>query len=241
MQTQQNRTIGILGGMGPLATVDLFRRIVEMADSPNDQGHPRVLIDSNTNTSDRTAAILNGGADPLPEMVRSALLLERGGADVLIMGCNTAHYFYPEICRFVHLPFLNMLEETAKAALDKGFKSVGLLATDGTIRSGVYAREFEHHGIELLTPGPEGQKALMEMIYSGVKAGKTTWPTEAVAQVLSDLAGRGARAAVLGCTELPLAFENYRIESPLPLLDPTAILAKSALMAVGSKIRAEFL
>ena len=165
MQTQQNRTIGILGGMGPLATVDLFRRIVEMADSPNDQGHPRVLIDSNTNISDRTAAILNGGADPLPEMVRSALLLERGGADVLIMGCNTAHYFYPEICRFVHLPFLNMLEETAKAALDKGFKSVGLLATDGTIRSGVYAREFEHHGIELLTPGPEGQTALMEMIY----------------------------------------------------------------------------
>ena len=241
MQTQQNRTIGILGGMGPLATVDLFRRIVEMADSPNDQGHPRVLIDSNTNISDRTAAILNGGADPLPQMVRSALLLERGGADVLIMGCNTAHYFYPEICRFVHLPFLNMLEETAKAALDKGFKSVGLLATDGTIRSGVYAREFEHHGIELLTPGPEGQKALMEMIYSGVKAGKTTWPTEAVAHVLSDLAGRGARAAVLGCTELPLAFENYRIESPLPLLDPTAILAKSALMAVGSKIRAEFL
>ena len=212
-----------------------------MADSPNDQGHPRVLIDSNTNISDRTAAILNGGADPLPEMVRAALLLERGGADVLIMGCNTAHYFYPEICRFVHLPFLNMLEETAKAALDKGFKSVGLLATDGTIRSGVYAREFEHHGIELLTPGPEGQKALMEMIYSGVKAGKTTWPTEAVAQGLSDLAGRGARAAVLGCTELPLAFENYRIESPLPLLDPTAILAKSALMAVGSKIRAEFL
>ena len=74
-----------------------------------------------------------------------------------------------------------------------------------------------------------------------MKAGKTAWPTEAVAQVLSDLAGRGARAAVLGCTELPLAFENYRIESPLPLLDPTAILAKSALMAVGSKIRAEFL
>ena len=241
MQTQQNRTIGILGGMGPLATVDLFRRIVEMADSPNDQGHPRVLIDSNTNISHRTAAILNGGAAPLPEMVRSALLLERGGADVLIMCCYTPHNFSPEICRFVHLPFLNMLEETAKAALDKGFKSVGLLATDGTIRSGVYAREFEHHGIELLTPGPEGQKALMEMIYSGVKAGKTTWPTEAVAQVLSDLAGRGARAAVLGCTELPLAFENYRIESPLPLLDPTAILAKSALMAVGSKIRAEFL
>ena len=81
----------------------------------------------------------------------------------------------------------------------------------------------------------------MEMIYSGVKAGKTSWPTGAVAQVLSDLAGRGACAAVLGCTELPLAFENYRIESPLPLLDPTAILAKSALMAVGSKIRAEFL
>lgn len=105
MQTQQNRTIGILGGMGPLATVDLFRRIVEMADSPNDQGHPRVLIDSNTNISDRTAAILNGGADPLPEMVRAALLLERGGADVLIMGAIRRITFTPRSAALSMFPF----------------------------------------------------------------------------------------------------------------------------------------
>lgn len=240
MERPQNKTIGILGGMGPLATVDLFRKIVEMTDSKDDQGHPRVLIDSNTNITDRTAAILSGGADPLPEMVRAALLLERGGADVLIMGCNTAHYFYPEIRRFVRIPFLNMLEETAKAAKERGCSKVGLLATDGTVRSGVYAREFERHGIGLLTPDEAGQKALMAMIYEGVKAGKTAWPTGEITRAVADLAAQGAQAVVLGCTELPVAFASYHIESALPLLDPTELLAKGAILFVGGKLREEY-
>lgn len=237
METHRNKTIGIIGGMGPLATMDLFRKIVELTDSENDQGHPRVLIDSNTNTPDRTPAILCGGADPLPEMVRAALLLERGGADVLVMGCNTAHFFYPKIRRFVRVPFLNMLEETAKEARKRGLSSVGLLATDGTVQSGVYAREFERQGIDLVTPDAAGQKAVVTMIYQGVKTGRASWPVEEISRVIGDLAARGARAVVLGCTELPVAFSRYRIQSGLPVLDPTEVLAESAIRFVGGRLR----
>ena len=215
METHRNKTIGIIGGMGPLATMDLFRKIVELTDSENDQGHPRVLIDSNTNTPDRTPAILCGGADPLPEMVRAALLLERGGADVLVMGCNTAHFFYPKM----------------------GLSSVGLLATDGTVQSGVYAREFERQGIDLVTPDAAGQKAVVTMIYQGVKTGRASWPVEEISRVIGDLAARGARAVVLGCTELPVAFSRYRIQSGLPVLDPTEVLAESAIRFVGGRLR----
>ena len=233
----ENKTIGIIGGMGPMATVDLFRKIVDLTDSDTDRNHLRVVIDSNTNIADRTAAILHGGEDPLPEMVRAALNLERSGADVLVMGCNTAHYFYPEICRFVHTPFLNMLEETAKEAKAKGYCAVALLATDGTVHSGVYARAFEKAGVELLEPDEEGQREVMALIYEGIKAGKTRWNTEKITAALDRLAGRGAKAVVLGCTELPLAFPQYGIQSPLPLLDPTEILAKSAITFVGGKLR----
>ena len=233
----QNKTIGIIGGMGPMATVDLFRKIVDLTDSDTDRGHLRVVIDSNTNIADRTAAILHGGEDPLPEMVRAALNLERMGADVLVMGCNTAHYFYPDICRFVRTPFLNMLEETAKEAKRRGYSAVALLATDGTVRSGVYEQVFEKEGVALVTPEEAEQKEVMALIYEGIKAGKTTWDTAKITAALENLARQGAKAVVLGCTELPLAFPQYGIESPLPLLDPTEIVARSAITFVGGKLR----
>ena len=227
--------------MGPLATSDLFRKIVEMTDSANDMGHPRVIVDSDTNISDRTQAILHGGADPLPEMVRAALLLEQAGADVLIMGCNTAHYYYTDICRFVRVPFLNMLEETAKEAKSRGISTVALLATDGTIQSGVYGRAFKKYGVALLTPQEDEQHAVMSMIYDGVKAGRPCWDTKAVTELVCRFAAQGVQAVVLGCTELPIAFTQYGINSTLPLLNPTEILAKQAILAVGGSIRPEYL
>ena len=124
------KTIGIVGGMGPLATSDLFRKIVEITDAASDQEHVRVCIDNNTEIPDRTAAILKGGEDPVPEMVKSAVRLQGMGADVLIMPCNTAHYFYDRLTPFVDTPFLNMIEETAKEIKRRGIKKAGLLATD---------------------------------------------------------------------------------------------------------------
>ena len=108
------KTIGILGGMGPLATADLFRKITLLTDAARDNDHIRVYIDSNARIPDRTAAILSGGKDPVPEMASALRSLEACGASCVIMPCNTAHYFLPRLQAMTKLPFINMLEATAK-------------------------------------------------------------------------------------------------------------------------------
>ena len=197
------KTIGIVGGMGPLATCDLFRKIVEVTDAKSDQEHVRVCIDNNTEISDRTAAILSGGPDPVPEMVKSAVRLQGMGADVLIMPCNTAHYFYDRLVPFVDTPFLNMIEETAKEIRQKGMKKVGLLATDGTCQSGVYKKVFDAMGIETCMPSPARQRSVMDVIYKGVKAGNLSIDLTGFYEAMEELFADGAETLVLGCTELP--------------------------------------
>ena len=229
------KTIGIVGGMGPLATCDLFKKIVEITDAACDQDHVRVCIDSNTEISDRTAAILSGGKNPVPEMVKSAVRLQGMGADVLIMPCNTAHYFYNQIVPFVDTPFLNMLEETAKEIKRRGIKKVGLLATDGTCQSGVYKTVFDAAGIEMLSPSPVGQQAVMDVIYKGVKAGNLSIDLSGFNKAMDELFEAGAEVLVLGCTELPVAFELLHIDRPN--IDPTLVLAAAAVRFVGAKVK----
>ena len=231
------KTIVIVGGMGPLATCDLFKKIVEITDAACDQDHVRVCIDSNTEISDRTAAILSGGKNPVPEMVKSAVRLQGMGADVLIMPCNTAHYFYNQIVPFVDTPFLNMLEETAKEIKRREIKKVGLLATDGTCQSGVYKTVFDAAGIEMLSPSPVGQQAVMDVIYKGVKAGNLSIDLSGFNKAMDELFEAGAEVLVLGCTELPVAFELFHIDRPN--IDPTLVLAAAAVRFVGAKVKEE--
>jgi len=166
------KVIGILGGMGPLATADLFQKITLHTAAACDQAHPRVCIDSNTNIADRTAALLHSGADPVPEMVKSAQRLASIGADFLIMPCNTAHNFYDAVASSVSIPVLHMIAITRDALKARGIKCAGLLATDGTVQTGIYQRTFAGSGVDLLTPDdPADQAAVMDIIYNGVKAG----------------------------------------------------------------------
>ena len=229
------KTIGIVGGMGPLATCDLFRKIITVTDAASDQEHVRVCIDSNTEIPDRTAAILHHGKDPVPEMVKSAKYLEAMGADVLIMPCNTAHFFYDRVASCVNVPFLNMLEETAEELLRHGIRKVGLLATDGTIHSHVYENIFDRHEMTTLLPNSEDQKAVMNLIYRGVKAGDFSIDTAPFEKTMDDLLAAGAEVLVLGCTELPVAFDHW--DFARPHIDPTLVLAKAAVRAVGAKVR----
>ena len=150
----------------------MLAKIIDVTDADKDQDYPRVLIDNNTNIPDRTMAILHGGESPVPEMVRSATVLSEMGADVLIIPCNTAHYFYNVIADSVTIPVLNMIKETAAEALAKGCKKAGLLATDGTIHTGIYSNVFKSSGIEMIVPEGDRQAAVMDIIYKGVKAGK---------------------------------------------------------------------
>ena len=229
----EKKTIGIIGGMGPLATADLFEKIVGHTKAACDQEHLHVVIDSNTNIPDRTAALLHGGADPLPELVKSAGRLEKMGADVLIMPCNTAHNYYDGIAAAVSVPVLHMVRLTAQALVERGVKKAGLLATDGTVQTGIYQKSFAGSGVELLTPDEAGQRAVMEMIYQGVKAGDMGFDARPARQAMERLLAAGAEVLILGCTELPLAVKLYGIA--LPAVDPTLELALEAIRFAGGE------
>ena len=230
------RTIGILGGMGPMATYDLGRKILAHTEASCDQEHIPVLIDCNTRIADRTEAILRGGSDPLPEMIRSAKRLEAMGADLLAMPCNTAHYYYEKIAGAVEIPVLHMPGITAEVLASSGVRCDGVLATDGTRESGVYETALAARGIRTVYPAPEHQKTLMRMIYEHVKAGNLDFSGLDTEGLSADLAAKGAEILILGCTELPIAFERIG-ETGLPRIDPTEMLARAAVQAAGGRLK----
>ena len=229
------KKLGIIGGMGPLATCDLFRKIVENTAADSDREHIHIIIDNNSAIPDRTAAILRGGADPLPKMKESLNRLTQAGADVVIMGCNTAHYFYDALGENCKVERLNMLYETMAYLKAQGIKKAGLLASSGTVESGIYARAAEKYGIELVCPLGSEQDAVMGVIYDGVKAGKTDYDTSDFIKTVDNLISRGAETLILGCTELPLAMDMYSLS--FPAVDPTLILAKTAIKACGYEVK----
>ena len=229
------KKLGILGGMGPLATCDLFRKVVENTRAACDNDHIHIIIDNNSAIPDRTAAILKGGDDPLPQMKASLQRLTDAGADVVIMGCNTAHYFYDALGEGCTVERLNMLYETMAYLKKQGIKKAGLLASSGTVESGIYARAAEKYGIKLVVPEGEAQEAVMGVIYDGVKAGVTDYDTNRFKTVVADLMTKGAETMILGCTELPLAMEMYSLN--FPAADPTLILARAAIVACGYEVK----
>ncbi len=239
MSTQEKKTIGILGGMGPLATADLFQKIVLLTKADTDREHIRVYIDSNANIPDRTAAILSGGEDPVPEMASALRHLEACGADCIIMPCNTAHYFLPRLQAMTKIPFLSILTAAAEACKAQfPGKTVGILATRGTLAANLYQEALVQAGVPYLVPDAPAQDALMRVIYDGVKAGKSPDSYRAdFLTVLEQMSAGGAEVFLLGCTELPLAAEALNIA--LPTVDPTAELAKASIRFCGYGVRGE--
>lgn len=226
------KAIGIIGGMGPAATVDLFKKIVENTDAANDAGHVRVYMDCYPTIPDRTKAILGEGESPVPYLAESAEKLAAIGADFLIMPCNTSHYFYKELSQKSPIPVMNMIRETAKELHKRGIQKVGVLATDGTVKAGIYQKELAVFGIEAVCPSASGQREVMRLIYEGVKADAKQFSADAMCEVVHDLFAQGAEVLVLGCSELPLGFERYGI--PLEnTVDAVEILARAAIAAAG--------
>ena len=223
--------------MGPLATADLFRKIVLLTDAACDNDHIRIYIDDNASIPDRTAAILSGGANPLPAMTDSLRKLEACRADCIIMPCNTAHYFLPQLRELTEVPFLSMLEATAKACAARfPGRTAAVLATKGTLAAGLYQAALEKEGVPFLIPDIAEQDALMRVIYDGVKAGKRPEDYRAdMESVVASLTARGAGYFILGCTELPLAAQALSL--PQAAVDPTAELAKAAIRFCGYRVR----
>lgn len=225
------KTIGILGGMGPMATADLFAKIVSLTQAQCDNDHIRIYIDSNSKIPDRTEAILYGGESPLPYMLDSAKKLEQMGADCLIMPCNTAHYFYDKLAGAVSIPFLHLIDSAAEA-VPQG-RRPGLLATSATVKTGLYAKALEKRGFELIVPDEEHQFLYMAAI-TDVKAGRV--PDEGSFHLLLEhLKEKGADIFIMGCTEIPLAFEWLGITEPA--IDATEELAKAAIGFCGKNVK----
>jgi aspartate racemase len=225
----RRRTIGVIGGMGPLATAEFYLRLVRATPAATDQEHLHVLIDSNAQIPDRTAAIEGRGPDPTPALVATARRLVAAGAEVLVMPCNSAHAFLDAIRRDVPVPVLDIMEEVAAAAaaLTPVPAAVGLLATAGTLRQRLYHTALARRGISVLTPDAAGQRVVSDAIAS-VKAGETGPAVRArVCAEAEALIRAGAGAIVLGCTELPLILAAEDVG--VPLLDGTEILARAAI------------
>lgn len=228
------KIVGIIGGMGPLATCYLLRDMIEKTNAHNDQEHIHICIDCNTNIPDRTEAILHHGPSPVPEIVKSGIKLEGMGANVLVMPCNTAHYFYDDLTSYFDVPLLHMPREAAKTLKEGNIKKVGLIATDGTISVGIYHKALADENIEVVVPEKEHQRYVMNLIYEGIKAGNGGFDEAGIMEVINDLYQKGAQTLLLGCTELPIAFERFGIKEAY--IDPSKELAKAAVRYVGAKI-----
>ncbi len=224
-----DRMIGILGGMGPEATADFFMEITRLTSARRDQDHVRIMSYSNPKIPDRTAAILDGGADPVPQLIESAQLLERAGAGIIAIPCNTAHHFLASIRAAVRIEVLDMIAETLREfrRLLPQASTAGLLGSTGTVISGVYQLPFESQGLRMLVPESWQQAAVYNAIRR-VKAGDCDRNVQdTFHEAGAQLVARGAEAVILGCTEIPLAFDPGRVG--YVTLNATRILAAAAL------------
>ena len=223
------KIIGILGGMGPEATIDLFYKIIKFTPAEKDQDHLRIIIDNNPKIPDRTAAILGKGKDPLHALQETAKNLEKAGADFIIIPCNTAHYFLPLIQESVKIPVLNMIEEAAKETQQRipQIQKVGLLASIGTYKSQIYHQCFKKFNIEVISPEEKDKEEVMKVIYA-VKAGDLSEGIKKnILKIAQKLIDKGAEAIITGCTEIPLILKEGNVS--VPIIDPTQALAKAAI------------
>lgn len=230
--------IGVVGGVGPAATVDLLNKIVVNTDARCDQEHVKIVVEQNPQIPDRTANLLNGGLDPSVALYATCRRLQDDDANIIVIPCNTAHAFVPRIQPYLSIPIVNMLHATM-AYLGDRFprqKRVGLLATSGTIETRVYHDAAQSVGVELLVPDEENQAQVMAAIYGprGVKAGYTEGEcVERLLAAMTSLVLRGAEILILGCTELPLLMQAnpaYPMAgTTVAIVDPTEILARTCI------------
>ena len=231
------KSIGIMGGMGPLATADLLIKITTMTKADSDNDHIHTYIDCDCAIPDRTGAILHGGPDPVPEMTRALRKLEKCGADCILMACNTAHHFLPRLQPLTEIPILDMPAITARCCAERfPGKKAALLGTTGTLQTGLYNDALEHEGIAYFLPDPEEQDWLMHLIYDVVKATRPMQPEEERwSRLLAELRGRGADYFILACTELPIVANTLQDEGPY--VDPTSELAREAILFCGYEVK----
>ena len=234
-QQERRFKVGVLGGVGPAATVDFMAKLVRNTPAACDQDHIKIIVEQNPQIPDRTAALIGNGADPTLALYAACKTLEEGGADLIAIPCNTAHAFVERIQPSLGIPIVNMLTCTADYlhANFPGLREVGVLATTGTLASRVYERSLEARGFVQIAPGDAAQARLMRAVYGpkGAKAGFASGECcDDLAVAVDDLVAQGVQVIVLGCTELPLLLRDAVLACAggqvVRLVDPTEVLAR---------------
>lgn len=223
-----NAMIGILGGMGPLATVDFLSKLVQRTPASCDQDHVPVVVYSVPQIPDRSASILRGGESPLPAMRAGIRTLERAGADAIAIACNTAHFWYDDLARECRVPLLH-IADCACAALGSDVAKVGLIATTGTLAAGFYQQRLASRACACLTNAQDEFDAWVTPGIGLVKAGKLEGAGALLQQAVAALLERGAQRVILACTEIPPALECVAAPQLQQCIDATATLADACI------------
>lgn len=230
MNKKEGKILGIIGGMGPLATNIFYQKLIGMTPAKRDQDHINMIILSHATMPDRTEAIQSGNLSVLLNKLREdAVFLEKSGADCIAIPCNTSHVVMDDLQSAVSIPIVNMVRETVSHLLsdcDCNKQKVGIMATDGTIQSGIFQKEMEIKGLIPVVPDLENQKKLMHIIYDGIKAGLPVDAADFEA-VENQLKREGCKKIILACTELSC----YAMEHPLPdiFVDAMDVLTRKVI------------
>ena len=235
---EQKTTLGVIGGLGPIATAHFMELVIRMTEARTDQEHLDMILYNRPSIPDRTGYILDSTKpNPLPEMIRVGNALARQGAKLIAIPCMTAHYFHRELTRYIEAPIVHAIHETAAHLKKHGITKVGIMATDGTIRSRLFQRELENHGMEVLIPSLQGQKCVMSVIYDDIKANRPA-DMEKFRYASDELRTQGAQAIILGCTELSLIKRDCRIGAGY--LDAMEVLAQTCVLRCGGRLKEEY-
>ena len=234
MNTKTNKTLGVLGGLGPMSSVYFYELLTEHTKAECDQEHLNILLSSRADTPDRTAYIMGASPDnPIHTMRGEVSKLIGAGADIIAIPCNTAHYFYEAISEMSSVPVINIIRQTAIFCKRNGIKKVGVLATEGTVSSSAYSSVFELAEIECVTPDNGSQKIISDIIYSQIKKGKAP-DMQSFFGVADELRDKGCQRIILGCTELSLLKRSGALDSDI-YIDSLEVLAYSAIKLCGKE------
>ncbi len=221
------KTVGIIGGMGPLATIDLYNKIIKHTKAKSDQENLHVVIDSYPQIPDRTNFLKGEGPNPLPFLLESANNLNKGfNIDVFCMPCNTAHYFIEDLRAHIQKPFISIVEAVFSEVSNHDFKKLGILATDGTLLGKVYHNFFYKNGLVIQAPNIKTQNLIMKAIYD-VKSNSIETAIAAFNEALKGMVEEKFDLLIAACTEIPILmpYKKYNIE----IIDATDCLAKKVV------------
>lgn len=218
-----SKILGVLGGMGPLATVDFLKKLIEETPATRDQEHVPVVVYSVPQMPERPPAITGNGDSPLPHMLQGMHTLKRAGATAVAIACNTAHFWYNDLLREGGLPILHIAD--AACSMLGAARRVGLLATEGTVAAGFFQSRLAARGIECVLSTPDDQRTLVLPAIEHVKRNELVQAHALALQAARRLLENGAQSVVMGCTEIPLAIDYAASDVSVHCIDATRALA----------------